>query len=126
MTSSEFRKLALSFSGAEEREHMDHPDFRVGGRIFATLGYPDKNFGMVKLFPDQQAEWLRTDPKAFAPAAGAWGKKGATVVNLKAAKKTRVREALAMAWENVSAKKKSKAIDLNLKKRRKTAKAPAS
>jgi hypothetical protein len=108
MNTSEFRKLALSFSGAEERQHMDHPDFRVGGKIFATLGYPDKNFGMVKLFPDQQAKMLRADPQTFAPAAGAWGTKGATLVNLKPAKKTEVREALAMAWQNLAEKQKSK------------------
>ncbi len=108
MTSSEFRKLALGFPGAEERAHMDHPDFRLGGKIFATLGYPDKHFGMVKLFPDQQAALLRADPKAFAPAAGAWGRKGATVVHLPVAKKTKVREALRMACENLAAKKTSK------------------
>lgn len=54
MTVDEFRRSALSFSGAEERSHMSHPDFRVGGKIFATLGYPDKEWAMVKLTPEQQ------------------------------------------------------------------------
>jgi hypothetical protein len=121
MTSGEFRKLALSFAGAEERAHMDHPDFRVGGKIFATLHYPDDTNGMVKLFPDQQAELMRTDPEAFAPAAGKWGLKGATLVNLKAAKKAKLREALAMAWENAAPKKKAKRIRVGSKKRGKPA-----
>jgi hypothetical protein len=122
MTSGEFRKLALGFPGAEERAHMDHPDFRVGGKIFATLHYPDDASGMVKLFPDQQAELLRADPKAFAPAKGAWGLKGATLVNLKAAKKEKLREALAMAWENAAPKKKPKKIPTGSKKQKRTTK----
>jgi hypothetical protein len=122
MTSREFRKLALGFPGAEERAHMHHPDFRVGGKIFATLHYPDDTSGMVKLFPDQQAELLRADPKAFAPAKGAWGLKGATLVNLKAAKKGKLREALAMAWENAAPKKRNNGIPAGSEKRGKMAK----
>ena len=53
MTAAEFRRLALSLPETEEREHMHHPDFRVAGKIFATLAYPDKSYGMVKLFPDE-------------------------------------------------------------------------
>jgi YjbR len=75
MTAAEFRRIALSLPEAEERAHMDHPDFRVGGKIFATLGYPDKGWGMVKLFPDQQQEVMKSQPKAFVPAAGAWAGK---------------------------------------------------
>ncbi len=105
MTSGEFRKMALSFPGAEEREHMDHPDFRVGGKIFATLHYPNKSFGMVKLFPDQQEKVVLADPAAFLPVNGAWGRKGATRVILQAAKKTKLRAAMAMAWENAAPKK---------------------
>ncbi len=104
MTPADFRHLALSFAGAEEREHMHHPDFRVGGKIFATLAYPDESYGMVKLFPDQQAEFVATDPDVFTPVKGAWGKKGGTLVRLKTATKERVREALSAAWENARAK----------------------
>lgn len=104
MTSGEFRKMALSFPGAEERRHMEHPDFRVSGKIFATLRYPNTSWGMVKLFPDQQKELVRTDPAAFLPVSGAWGRQGATQVNLKAAKKTKLREALEMAWEKAAPK----------------------
>jgi hypothetical protein len=102
MTAAEFRRLALSLPETEEREHMHHPDFRVAGKIFATLAYPDKSYGMVKLFPDQQAEFVATDPKTFTPVNGAWGKKGCTHVHLKVASKERVREALATAWQNTA------------------------
>jgi hypothetical protein len=104
MTAAEFRCLALSLPEAEEREHMDHPDFRVGGKIFATLGYPDIGWAMVKLFPDQQAEFVAASPKMFAPVKGGWGKKGATNVVLKGADKERVREALTAAWRNTAPK----------------------
>src|SRR5437588_7420931 len=81
MTTEEFRSLALSFPEAAEAAHMDHPDFRVRGKIFATLG-PDGLWGMVKLTPDQQATFLRTEPNVFQPAGGAWGRRGATIIRL--------------------------------------------
>jgi len=84
---------------------MNHPDFRVGGRIFATLGYPKIGMGMVKLFPDQQEEFVRAEPKMFAPVNGLWGKRGATYVRLKAAKKPSVQRALAAAWRNTAPRK---------------------
>ena len=77
MTAAEFRRLALSLPEAEEREHMNHPDFRVGGKIFATLGYPDRSRGMVKLFPDQQAEFVAANPAMFVPVNGAWAGRAA-------------------------------------------------
>jgi hypothetical protein len=104
MTAAEFRRIALSFPGSEERAHQDHPDFRVAGKIFATLGYPDKSWGMVKLFPDQQASFIKAEPKVFVPAAGAWGKRGSTCVNLKNAKKRIVQKAAQIAWENAARK----------------------
>lgn len=102
MGPEEFRKLARSLPGAEEREHMDHPDFRVGGKIFATLGYPDESFAMVRLPLELQAQLVKEAPDIFVPVKGAWGKQGATHVRLKAVKKRKrekVREALTMAWE---------------------------
>jgi hypothetical protein len=79
---------------------MDHPDFRVGGKVFATLGYPDPNWAMVKLNPEQQEQLVRSAPGVFVPSKGAWGRGGATCVLLKAARKAAVREALAAAWRN--------------------------
>ncbi len=77
---------------------MNHPDFRVAGKIFATLGYPDKSWSMVKLTPVEQQMLVEAEPAVFVPAKGAWGRQGSTTVNLKAAKKDVVRSALAAAW----------------------------
>jgi hypothetical protein len=110
MTSAEFRRMALGFPESVERAHMDHPDFRVGGKVFATLGYFDKNWGMVKLMPDQQETFVKAEPKVFVPAKGQWGKRGATCVLLKAAKKTTVRNAMREAWLNAAPKSLGKKV----------------
>ena len=73
MTASEFRRIALSMPQASESAHMSHPDFRVNRKIFATLGYPDKDHGMVILPPEEQERLVRTHSKVFTPAKGAWG-----------------------------------------------------
>lgn len=99
MTAAQFRKIALSFPEAIESSHHAHPDFRVGGKIFATLGYPDDSFGVVMLDPDEQAFYVNIDHKAFAPVKGEWGRKGATLVNLRAAKASIVRASVQAAWE---------------------------
>jgi hypothetical protein len=96
-----FRKMALALAGAEELEHMNHPDFRAHGRIFASLGYPDKDWGMVKLTPEQQAEFTRE--AGFRPCNGVWGERGATYVQLPLAKVGLVRAALKLAHENILA-----------------------
>ena len=82
MTADDFRKLALALPETEERSHMNHPDFRVAGKIFATLGYPDKTRGMVKLSPEEQHYFSKDYPDAFIPVKGAWGRRGATSVLL--------------------------------------------
>jgi hypothetical protein len=105
MTATEFRRIALSFPGSEERAHQDHPDFRVAGKIFATLGYPDKAWGMVKLFPDQQLALMKAEPKVFVPAKGKWGERGSTCVQLKYAKKISLRQAMFAAWQNAAPRK---------------------
>ncbi len=106
MTPDDFRRLALSFPETAEHAHMHHPDFRVGGKIFATLGYPHDNWAMVKLPPEQQANFVGAMPDAFVPVKGAWGRQGCTNVILEAAKKTMVRKALAEAWNAAAAKAK--------------------
>jgi hypothetical protein len=105
MTAAQFRRLALSLPEAVESSHVNHPDFRVRNRIFATLGYPDPRHGMVKLTPEQQKEVLRADPEAFRPAAGAWGRSGSTVVLLSTATVTTFAPIIRLAWENVAARK---------------------
>jgi len=98
VTAKEFRRMALSLPGAEERAHMDHPDFRVGGKIFATLGYPEDGWAMVKLTPIEQEMLVKTHPTVFHPCNGTWGRRGATNVHLKAARKHVIRRALLAAW----------------------------
>jgi hypothetical protein len=107
MTPDDFRRLALSFAETSENAHMSHPDFRVGGKIFASLGYPGKAHGMVVLPPDEQKKLMASYPRVFAPANGAWGKRGSTTVYLDAVKQGTLRSALEIAWRNRSAKKKS-------------------
>ena len=85
MTLDQFRQLALSLPEAVESAHMDHPDFRVRNKIFATLGYPDSGHGMVKLTPNQQKLVVREAPDAFVVVKGGWGKRGATQVVLRPA-----------------------------------------
>src|SRR5215471_14389992 len=108
MTPNDFRKLALTFPEVIESAHMRHPDFRVGGRIFATLGYPDEDWAVVKLKPDEQKRFIQRDLKAFHPVKGAWGRRGNANVYLPAAKIENVREALTAAWRNTAAKRLAK------------------
>lgn len=104
MTAADFRRLALELPEAVEGSHVDHADFRAGGKIFASLA-PDESWGMVKLTPAQQSVVVAVEPKAYQPFNGAWGKRGCTKVLLKSAKKTSVRIALGMAWRNTAPKK---------------------
>jgi hypothetical protein len=105
MTAADFRKLALALPEAEERTHRDHPDFRVGGKIFATLGYPDKSCGMVKLSPEEQHYFSKAEPDVFVPGKGAWGRRGATSVHLQAARKETLSKAIQAAWRNTAPKR---------------------
>jgi hypothetical protein len=105
MTAGEFRKMVLSLPETSEAAHMGHPDFRVGGKIFATLSPPGQGWAMVKLTPEQQEAFARAEPTVFAPFNGAWGTSGATKVHLQAAKKTTLRTALALAWRNRAPKR---------------------
>ena len=81
---------------------MGHADFRVGKKIFATLGYPDASLGMVKLTPEQQAELVKKAPKVFAPVPGGWGRQGSTHVKLRAATEKVLQPALLTAWTNIA------------------------
>ncbi len=105
MTPDDFRKIALSFPAAVESAHMGHPDFRVRGKIFATLGYPNDNWAVVKLTAAEQKDFVRSAPDVFRPVKGAWGRQGATNVRLMPAKIEKVREALAVAWRNGAPKR---------------------
>jgi hypothetical protein len=102
MTADGFRRLALVMPESTEVGHMGQPDFRVRGKIFATLGYPDAGRAMVKLTPEQQEALCTAEPKVFAPIKGAWGARGATNVVLRAARAGSVQVALMAAWRNVA------------------------
>jgi len=102
MTPDDFRKLALSFPEAIESAHMRHPDFRVAQKIFATIGYPDENWAVVKLKPNEQKEFVRINPEVFTPVKGAWGRQGSTNIYLPASRIDIVREALTAAWRNTA------------------------
>jgi hypothetical protein len=103
-SADDFRRLALAFPGVEEKSHMSHPDFRVGGRIFATLGSPDADHGMVALLPEQQELAIDAAPEMYRPAAGAWGRKGSTLVRLEKVSDAWLERTLRWAWENRKAK----------------------
>lgn len=100
VSEADFRKLALSFPATIEGFHMGHADFRVGGKIFATL--PKKDHGMVKLPPADQARLIDPETETFMPAAGAWGRQGCTIVKLKQANKAVLEVAMRKAWEQAS------------------------
>ena len=112
MTTAEFRRMALSLPEAVESAHMAHPDFRVRGKIFATLGYPESGWGMVKLGAAQQKRLVEREPDVFVPAAGKWGRAGATTVHLRAADKTVVRNALAAAWCHTAPKTLARQLEI--------------
>ena len=101
MTAAEFRLLALGMDGAAEASHMNHPDFSVNGKIFATIS-EDHARGMVKLTPEQQERFIREYPVMFHPAAGAWGRQGSTMVSFAHAKEDVVGEAMTLAWQNLA------------------------
>ena len=104
MTADTFRKMALEYPGAVESSHMNHPDFRAGGRIFSTLGFPDENWGMLKLTPEQQLAFVSKAPAVFNPCNGAWGRNGATNVHLASATKSDLKPAFDAAWTNATTK----------------------
>ena len=95
--------MALTLPETIEKSHVGHPDFRVGGKIFATLGGKD-GYAMAKLRPEQQEMFLRSEAGVFEPASGAWGRGGATMIRLADADESFVRQALLAAWKNTAPK----------------------
>jgi hypothetical protein len=104
MNAYDFRRIAMSMPGAVEASHMGHPDFRVDGTVFATIGWPDGAWAMVKLTRNQQALWVEAVPSVVVPVAGGWGHRGSTNVRLAAADETTIQSAVAMAWQNKAPK----------------------
>jgi hypothetical protein len=108
VTANQFRRIALGMEGASEGQHMGHPDFRVNGRIFATLT-ADGSRGMVGLTPEQQQTFMTASPDTFVPAAGAWGRGGSTMVRLASVDVDTLGEAMTLAWQKAVAMKKATA-----------------
>ena len=100
MRQDDFRRIALGMKDAIEGAHMGHPDFRVGGRVFATIGYPGPEWATVMIDPDEQRFFTGAHPDAFVPVKGAWGRAGSTHVRLHAARVGPVRTALRAAWQH--------------------------
>lgn len=98
MTAGDFRRMALTLEGAEESSHMGAPDFRVGGRIFATLASERQGYGNLMLTPEQQAAFVEELPELFVPVAGGWGRNGVTHIRLAAVSEDVLAGALRAAW----------------------------
>jgi hypothetical protein len=122
MKIEDFRRIALSLNGVEESSHMGSPDFRVGGRIFATLAAADKGYGNLMLTPEQQAAFTEELPEVFVPVAGGWGRMGATHVRLSAVSEDVLAGALRTAWK-LRVEKNAKS---GVRKRARTRRAPAA
>jgi hypothetical protein len=121
----DFRRIALSFEGAEESSHMGQPDFRVGGKIFATLASAKQGYGNVKLTPEQQAAFVEELPEVFVPVHGGWGRMGMTHVRLAAANEDVLTGALQTAWKlRMERNAKSGRKSSPLRKRNRAEKAP--
>jgi hypothetical protein len=99
MDAEDFRRIALNLEGAEESSHMGAPDFRVGGRIFATLASQGQGYGNLMLTPEQQAAFVEELPETFVPIAGGWGKMGMTHIRLALATEDVLVGALHTAWK---------------------------
>jgi hypothetical protein len=99
MTAADFRRIALSLPGTEESSHMGSPDFRVGGRIFATLASEKLGYGNLMLTREQQQDFVSEAPEIFLPIAGGWGRMGMTHIRLAKANKDILAGALRTAWQ---------------------------
>jgi hypothetical protein len=107
VTEDQFRKIALNLPETVEKSHVGHPDFRVrGGKVFATLGYPEHGFGVLILTADQQGELIGRYPEMFAPVKGKWGERGSTQVLLEAVTAKVIEPAMKLAWKNATQRKR--------------------
>lgn len=108
MTAAQFREIALSFPETVEAAHMGHPDFRVAGKIFATLGYPDEGHGVLLLAPEEQRELISQHPQIFKSVPGGWGRRGNTQVLLKQITQPILKAAMRKAWTSKRLSKSAK------------------
>jgi hypothetical protein len=123
MDAADFRRIALSLEGVEEGSHMGAADFRVGGRIFATLASQSQGYGNLMLTPEQQTAFIEELPDVFVPVAGGWGRSGWTHLRLAAANEDLIAGALRTAWKlrldtNAKSGRKRRAPDIRSNKQR--------
>src|SRR5260221_12747720 len=111
MSQNRFRRVALGLPEVVEGAHQGHADFRVGKRIFATPGYPDDNWGMVTLTPEQQSVLVEPEPEIFRPLPGGWGKQGNTNVRLAKADPVTLQSALTMSWKTIAPQQRARNTD---------------
>ena len=105
MEIADFRRIALSLEGAEESSHMGSPDFRVGGRIFATLSLEREGYGVLLLTPEQQTGMVEDEPRVFSAVPGGWGRQGATRVYLAGVAPDVLEAGLRAAWRRKAPKR---------------------
>ena len=105
MKGSDFRRIALSLPEAEEGSHFGNPDFRIGGKIFATLSLEREGYGVLLLSPEQQAGMVADAPDIFSPVPGGWGRKGSTRVLLAKVTPDVLKGALLLAWKRKTPKR---------------------
>lgn len=105
MTPKDFQRIALSLPEAVEGQHFGHADFRVDGKIFATLSLVKEGFGVLLLTPEQQAGMVEDAPKIFSPVSGGWGRKGSTRVLLAKVPRDILEAALRTAWRRKAPKR---------------------
>ena len=98
MNANDFRELALGFDDAEDSAHMGAADFRVGGRIFATLAHEHLGFGNLMLSPELQQLLIAEAPEVFLPITGGWGRQGMTHIRLAEATPQQLLKGLQLAW----------------------------
>jgi hypothetical protein len=110
MTAKGFRRIALSLPDTEEGSHMGHADFRVAGKIFATFPDAAEKRGMVKLPPATQKKYIKSAPETFSPGPGAWGKAGATFIDLAQIDAATLRQSLLAAWRNTAPRRLVEAL----------------
>ena len=110
MTAADFRRIALSLPDTAEGSHFNHADFRVAGKIFATLGLEREGFGVLLLTPEQQAGMVEDEPEIFSPVPGGWGRQGSTRVRLATVTPDILEAALQTAWRLKVAKPRKRSI----------------
>jgi hypothetical protein len=101
VSGEDVRRLTLALPETAEKAHMGKPDFRVRGKIFATLP-PGNDVVVVKLSPDHQAALVEAAPASLEAVPGAWGRQGWTRVRLATIDEEGLQGLLTSAWHTAA------------------------